>query len=893
VPKIDVLRPLNMALNDWEGAPGPVVGTGGPEWDGERIRALVDNAFDVILVVDAQAQVLFQNEATERAFGYSPNETAGHSIFEWVHPEDRERTEEAMVQSLAHPDEVQTVELRVRHRSGAYLTFEARSRNLLADPLVRGIVVDARDVTQRKKHEDALRRSQSFWQATVDSLPLGVAIVREDGHILAANAAWKLQESQHGMRCLDFSLSPGSEEEGAFREGVQQVFQGSLHELDFELPLAPDGDASRWLWLRVARLSESALAPPLLADVEGASGEEAASGRGLFAAPLVSEVGAMVVVSCEDITQRKRNEGERARAAREHAARQEAQRAQRQSHFLARAGELLAGSLDFETTLNHVAQLAVPFLADWCFVDLMEGEVYRRVAVAHADESQAELARSFRRYFPLSSSASLGVSHVMRTGRSEIHAQVSDDLIEQASSDRAHADLLRALDVRSSMSVALKTRGRTLGAITFISSGLDAGRTYTDDDLLLAEDLARVAALAVDNARLFSEAENANRSKDEFLAVLSHELRTPLTPILGWVYLLREDKPEPKLYHRALEIIETNARAQERLIEDLIDVSRIVAGKLSLERRALDLAALLAHAVQSVRESFKPADLKWKVEMQPGVGRVLGDEVRLRQAIGNLLSNAVKFTPEGGTIQVRLDQAGTTARVTVQDSGQGISPEFLPRLFERFEQADSSTARRSGGLGLGLTIVRHIARGHGGEVRAHSEGLGRGSVFVLELPLLSAPASAGAASSDEGKSGGARVPESLEGARVLVVDDEADARELLDTMLSRAGAIVRTAASAPEAWELFDQWRPEVLVCDLAMPGEDGFSLIRRVRALPAEKGGTVPAAAITAYARPNDRAAALAAGFDLHVPKPIDPAKLASAMIELLHIASAARSRS
>jgi signal transduction histidine kinase/CheY-like chemotaxis protein len=617
-------------------------------------------------------------------------------------------------------------------------------------------------------------------------------------------------------------------------------------------------------------------------------------------------------------------------------------RDEQRMEFLARAGEVLASSLDLDTTLEHAARLCVPFMADYCFIDLVEGGSFRRVALAFAEEEdgaplpEAELERrrglvaSCRRLFPLGHGAAAGVARVIQSGQPELHAQVGETHLRSTGYDGDHVKMLRDLRVSSAMCVPLQTRGRTLGAVSLVRSrtlaSLEASQAageesapgmpppYVPGDLKLAQDLARITALAVDNARLYGEAEAASKAKDDFLAVLSHELRTPLTPILGWVHLLRERKPDDELYFRALDIIETNARAQSRLIEDLIDVSRVVTGKLSLEKRTLSLDRLVADVVEAARPQALAAGLSLELEaigaVEFGAGTaasdeaalpVLGDEGRLRQALNNLLSNALKFTPPGGRVRVSLERmlgpAGgsaaegaregaregnsTWARVVVSDSGRGIAPEFLPRLFERFEQADSSNVRGQGGLGLGLAIVRHITLLHGGEVSAHSDGLDRGATFSLELPLaLPAPVAA----SSSGQSRPALL--SIEGARVLVVDDEPDAREILETMLSRAGATVLTAPDAEQAWQAFEQWQPDILVSDVSLPGEDGCALMRRVRALPAAEGGAVPALAVTAHARVQDRERVLESGFHLHVAKPIDPAKLALAVLELLSLA-------
>ena len=382
------------------------------------------------------------------------------------------------------------------------------------------------------------------------------------------------------------------------------------------------------------------------------------------------------------------------------------------------------------------------------------------------------------------------------------------------------------------------------------------------------------------------QAEEANRLKDEFLATLSHELRTPLTSILGWSRLLNTGLDE-RMRGRAAETIERNARAQAQLIDDLLDVSRIITGKLRLNTRPVELAPVIEAAADAVRPAAAAKGVTLRVLLDPPAGPVPGDPDRLQQVFWNLFSNAIKFTPAGGRVEARLTHAGGHAEVTVTDTGEGIAPEFLPHVFERFRQADGAITRRHGGLGLGLAIVRHLVELHGGTVRVESEGEGRGATFALRLPLL-APAAPAPGSAGGGRKQSSALPgdcASLAGLRVLVVDDDADTRTLLRALLERCGAAVALAASAAEALEHLRRAEaalPDVLVSDIGMPHEDGYQLIRRVRALPAERGGQIPAAALTAYARVEDRARALAEGYQAHVSKPVDPAELTAVIADL-----------
>jgi PAS domain S-box-containing protein len=379
-------------------------------------------------------------------------------------------------------------------------------------------------------------------------------------------------------------------------------------------------------------------------------------------------------------------------------------------------------------------------------------------------------------------------------------------------------------------------------------------------------------------------AEEANRMKDEFLAVLSHELRTPLNAIIGYANLLRGGGNKPEEARRMLEIVLRNARTQQQLIGDMLDVSRIITGKMGLNIGPVEPEVIIQIALDTVRPAAEAKQITLDMTLDPSVGVITGDANRLQQAVWNLLSNAVKFTSPGGKVTVLLARIDSQFEITVSDTGKGINPEYLPHVFDRFSQEDYSITRRYGGLGLGLSIVRHIAELHGGSVRAMSEGEGRGTTFVIRLPLRKDhPVGTQKAGSHVGASSQAReVKWRLNGARVLVVDDDADTRQLLKRILETYGVVVRTAASAAEALEIIFAGPPDALVADIGMPDEDGYALMRKIRKLPSEHGRDVPALALTAFARPEDRARALTAGFQYYVAKPVEPDELAAVIASL-----------
>ena len=373
--------------------------------------------------------------------------------------------------------------------------------------------------------------------------------------------------------------------------------------------------------------------------------------------------------------------------------------------------------------------------------------------------------------------------------------------------------------------------------------------------------------------------------KDEFLATISHELRNPLNAIMGWAHMMRLGKLTPANVERAVETIYRNAKSQSQLVADLLDVSRIITGKLRLDVRTVDLIYIVNAAIDSIRPAAEAKGIRLQTMLDPAAGPISGDADRLQQIVWNLLTNAVKFTPKGGRIQVKVQRVDSHVEIVVSDSGVGISKEFLPYVFDRFRQADASTTRIHGGLGLGLSIVHQLVDLHGGTVSVYSDGEGQGATFTISLPFVGVvnnqeETEAAPTTSDE------IVPfeglPSLAGLKVLVVDDEADTRELICEVLKECGSDVITSGSAAEALVALEKHKPDVLISDLGMPDEDGYSLITKIRALPSEHGGQIPAAALTAYARAEDRMRVLRSGFQFHLPKPVDAAELVTVIASL-----------
>ncbi len=452
---------------------------------------------------------------------------------------------------------------------------------------------------------------------------------------------------------------------------------------------------------------------------------------------------------------------------------------------------------------------------------------------------------------------------VLTSGGESRLAKLLDLLAEAAGSVTLLERPMSAATLLRSVQVALRSRRRQ----------------YQVRDLLERQQILR------------GEAEEANRIKDEFLATVSHELRTPLNAILGWATLIRQARADEHTLARAIETIERNAKAQAQLIEDLLDVSRMISGNLRLNVEQIDLVSVIKAAVDVVHPAVEAKGIQLDLDLD-FVDRLEADAHRLQQVVWNFLSNAVKFTGAGGRVQIRLEQVESQARITVSDTGEGIDPEFLPHIFEPFRQADGTSTKRSGGLGLGLAIARRLVEMHGGTISAKSEGAGRGSTFTLGIPMrpvhetLPALARTSEGSLLHTSSSDTDLP-SLTGVRILAVDDEKDTREMVKEVLEQFGANVLSAGSAREAFAALHDWNPDVIVCDIGMPGEDGYSLIRKVRQLESHRDRNTPAIALTGFARPEDRKCALAAGYQMFIPKPVEANQLVSTIAKLIGTAN------
>lgn len=885
----------------------------------ESHRVIAETASDAIITVDEDSTILFVNAAAEQIFGYTPEEMLGQQLT-MLMPEYLRHVHRAGMRRYVNTGKKHiswnAVELPGLHKSGREISLElsfgetTRGGRHVFTGFARNI--SERKRLERERHQLLLREQEARAEAE-EALRLQLSIEErltllvEASQILLGHPALEavqpaiLDLSRRLISADAYAIWRIDHAAKTWRIVAQDGISEDYHVQDIRD--AKDTDRLLEQPLIIADVTQA----PFLSERQALYGPEGIKSllviplriHGLVSATLTfyyrqthqfNETEVRVATALANLAGSAISSSELYEE--QSRMRSEAESAERRAHFLAEASRLLASTLDYQQTLARVAQLVVPDLADWCAVDMKgeEGAIIR-LAVAHADPSKVEWANELQERYPVDMNALQGVPNVLRTGESELYPNIPDEMLAAAAVDEEHLRIMREIGFTSAMVVPLSVHGRTLGAITFVTA--ESGRRYEAADLVFAEDLARRAATAIDNARLYAQAqearqaaEDASRLKDEFLATVSHELRTPLTAVLGWAHMLRAGQLDEQGAHNALETIERNARSQAQLIDDLLDVSRIITGKLRLDVRPIDPAAFIEMAIDAVRPAAEAKGVRIQKVMDTGVSSIAGDPARLQQVIWNLLSNAIKFTPRGGRVQIRLERVNSHIEIAVSDTGTGISTQFLPFVFDRFRQADGTTTRVHGGLGLGLSIVRHIVELHGGTVHVDSQGEGLGATFTVKLPLLTVYQRDGGQERVHPATRDAYLsfdcPERLDGLKVLVVDDEADTRELLRVVLGRCGAEVTTAGSAEEALELLQHAWPDMLVSDIGMPGTDGYELIKRIRLLSPEREGKLPAVALTAYARAEDRLQVLRAGYQMHVAKPVELSELVAIVASL-----------
>ncbi len=851
----------------------------------ERFRLLVEGVVDyAIYMLDRDGLVTTWNTGAEKIKGYTAKEIIGRSFEVFFTPEDRDagrpRKELAAAVEQGRFEEegwrmrgdgsrfwANVVLTPLRDSSGELIGFSKITRDLTARKTAERtagelerqqtarLIAEAGEARTRQERERFRTLSRQL-NVILEGVADGITVQDRTGKLLFANTA---AAKQCGFATQDELLDADPAEVSRRFEMLDE--HGNLiapHDLPGRRVLAGAPHASATLRSRDRRSGHESWSDVRANAVLGPDG-----------------LPEMAINIWHDVTaQRRRQERER---------------------LLKAASEVLSASLAAEGTLQALTELLVPGLCDWCAVHVLESGTLRCVAAAHADPRKTAPCADYQAKYPPQEGHAQGLWHVVRSGAPLLRESVSDEELQLSVSDEDQLRLLKSIGIRSSIQAPIRQRNRILGTLSL--NAADSGRRYDERDVGLALELSARIGAFLENAALYEraqaaaasaaaaaqQAETAGRLKDEFLATVSHELRTPLNAILGWSSLLKARTDQSSI-EKGVDVIHRNAKAQSKLIEDILDVSRIITGKLRLELAPVDLSAVVADAIEVIRPSAVAKNISVEFRRPEETCLLIGDSERLQQVLWNLLSNGVKFNDTGGHICVTLARQGSALEVKVTDDGKGIDLDFLPYVFDRFKQGDGSTTRRFGGLGLGLAIVRHIVELHGGKVAVQSAGPDQGSTFELSLPvratlpIADAPAERPARAPS---SSGLRAQRDLGGLRVLVVDDERDARELLELVLVRSGARVETAGSAAAALALAERFQPEVIVSDVGMPEEDGYSLIRRLRSSESELA-RVPAVALTAYTRREDEARALHMGFNHHLGKPVNPDDLIALVARL-----------
>jgi PAS domain S-box-containing protein len=772
---------------------------------------------------------------------------------------DRENVRRAFLHAFAANAEL-NLECNLQPGGGPTRWIALVGRADYADPATRdgvlGMTGVVQDITTRKSAEDRLRQSEEALRALANSIPQHAWMAQPDGTVAWFNERWYaytgLPQGETGSNPWEQVLDP--EVLPAVMEHWQEcVRTGDPFEMEF--PIRGADGKYRWFLTRVNAVR----------DRHG---------------HVVRWVGTNT-----DVDEVKRAE----QALRE------------ESHVLEllnSTGSALASTRDLRSLLQTATDAAAGiagarFGAFFYHGPARHGRLFTLYTMSGATPAE------FENFAEPQATALFGPS---LAGAGPVRASDIGQLTHSIFRAPYFGLSVGHPSVRSYLSVPVVARsGEVLGSMFF---GHPEPGVFTERTERIVAGIAAQAAVAIDNTRLYeaaqqaaeerkvllenerearAEAEHTSQMKDEFLATLSHELRTPLSAILGWAQVLRRGSRDGADLQRGLQTIERNARAQAQLIEDLLDMSRITSGKVLLDMQALNPAGFIDAAIETVRPAAEAKNIRVERDFEHRPGLIAGDPGRLQQVIWNLLSNAIKFTPRDGEVKVKIARHDASVAITVSDSGIGIKPEFITHVFERFRQADASTTRRHGGLGLGLSIVKHLVEQHGGTIRVESRGEGQGASFTIELPLAKAQPRPAPTGRPAQPTAAPSMPDmalrDLSGVNILVVDDDRDARELMARILTDCHAPVRTAASAREAFAMLQEQAPDLLITDLGMPEVDGFELLGWVRGLGRERGGNVPAIALTAFARSEDRLRALEAGFSAHISKPVEPGELIAAV--------------
>jgi PAS domain S-box-containing protein len=800
-----------------------------------HLAKIIDSSDDAIVSKDLNGIIQFWNAAAERMFGYSAGEAIGQSI-RMIIPDDRQQEEDYVLSRIRAGQAVTHFETVRKRKDGRHIPISLTVSPVYDDEgVVIGASKIARDISDRKHADLVARRLAAVVESSDD------AIVSKDlnGIIMSWNPA--------AERMFGYAASE------AIGQSIRMIIPAEL-QAEEDMVLARIRGRQSVDHYETRRRRKDGL--ELLVS--------------LTVSPIVDETGVVVGASkiARDITERARL---RTIAAEQTSIAQK----------LGEVGTLVASSLDQSTVVQKVTDTATELTqAEFgaFFYNVHEpqsGDAYMLYALSGAaKEASAKL--------PHPRATAIFAPTFHGEGTIRLHDVTLDP--RYGRNPPFNGLPQGYLPVRSYLAVPVKSAGgRVLGGLFF---GHSAPGVFTEQHEQLANGVAAWASLALENARLYAVAREADRLKDEFLAVLSHELRTPLNAIVGYSRLLRGNVLSGDKAIEGLEALDRNAAALTQIVDDVLDVSRIVSGKIRLDVQPVDLPLVVHNSVATVKPAADAKGIRIQTIVDPRVGPVSGDPDRLQQVAWNLLSNAVKFTPKNGRVQVRVERVNSHVEIVVSDTGIGIKPDFLPHVFERFRQADAGTTRKTGGLGLGLSIVRHLVEMHGGSVRATSEGEDRGATFRVRLPLMIVHVD-GIREAREHPRTEKRTPltrlGNLSGVRIVAIDDEEDALGLLRIVLETAGAEVVTLTSAREGLQRLSDLHPDALVVDLGMPEMDGFEFISRVRSSEDQELRDIPAAALTAFARADDRTKVLESGFEMHLAKPVDPGELVASVATLV----------
>ncbi|MEH2181936.1 hybrid sensor histidine kinase/response regulator [Nostoc sp.] len=855
-----------------------------------RFRLLAENSTDIISRHTVDGIILYVSPACYTVLGYQPEELVGHPSHELVHPDDLVEIARNYPVNGDLPD-IYTITHRARHKDGHYIWLEATIR-AIRDRQTQQILemqASSRNITKRKQVEEEQRFLAEASGILAASLDYETTLAGLARLAVPEIADWCLvdiiSDNQLLRRVAAAHANPEKQElveqlqnyppDLAQTKGVAEVIETGKSQITHFI-----SDQ------QIQGLTHNASHLKILQELNPTSGMSVPlilRGRVLGVMTLVSSSGRRYdtksLMLAEELAGRAAIAVDNARLYRE--AQQSQQAALRAVSRTTRL-QTITAALSESLTPTQVAEVIVEqgiaaLGASFVFVALLT-QNGTELEIVQTVGDQQEIVDSSRRF---SINAPAPLAEAVRTKQPIWQEPTETRVARYSNLVQEYAQY----NYSAWISIPLIIEGRAIGGMSLAFTEI---QKFNQDDQAFMLALAQQCAQAMERARLYEAeqtarkaAENANRIKDEFLAVLSHELRSPLNPILGWSKLLQTKKLDEKTIPQALKTIERNAKLQAQLIEDLLDISRILQGKISLNIYPVDLTSVILAAMETVRLSAEAKSIEMHISLEPNLGQVLGDSSRLQQIVWNLLSNAVKFTPEGGRIDIRLSSCfksnSNSAIIQVSDTGKGIDPNFLPYVFEYFRQENSSTTRKFGGLGLGLAIVRHLVELHGGTVQVESEGEDRGATFTVRLPLIQNQLEIKQDSSDSEPSS------NLNGVKILVVDDDTDTREFIVFLLEQYGANVTAVTSANEALVTLAQSLPDIVLSDIGMPEVDGCMFMRQLRTLPPEQGGQIRAIALTAYAGEMNAQQVLRAGFNKHIAKPVEPSELIDAIANLI----------